>query len=171
MPMPIPIPPSASGIMSSVRVYLDLCCLKRPFDSQAHPVVRLETEAVLALLGAPVERMTLIRSAVHALENSYNTVKTRREAVADWISRGPLVPVKVPELRPRTEFLVSLGLSKFDGLHLATAELSSASVFVTVDYPLLNRLRRNESALKVRASDPVRLVEEVFGGAVDYQPQ
>ena len=154
-----------------MRVYLDLCCLKRPFDSQAHPVVRLETEAVLALLGAPADRITLIRSAVHALENSYNTVKPRREAVADWISHGPLVPVKVPELRPRTAFLVALGLSKFDGLHLATAELSSASVFVTVDYPLLNRLRRNESVLKVRASDPVRLVEEVFGGTVDYQSQ
>ncbi|HYX25468.1 MAG TPA: hypothetical protein VFC23_15060 [Thermoanaerobaculia bacterium] len=124
-----------------MRVYLDLCCLKRPFDSQAHPVVRLETEAVLALLGAPAERITLIRSAVHALENSYNTVKPRREAVADWISRGPLVPVKVPELRPRTAFLVSLGLSKFDGV------------------------------LKIRASDPVRLVEEVFGGTVDYQSQ
>jgi hypothetical protein len=157
--------------MPLMRVYLDLCCLKRPFDSQAHPVVRLETEAVLALLGAPAERITLIRSAVHALENSYNTVKPRREAVADWISRGPLVPVKVPELRPRTAFLVSLGLSKFDGLHLATAELSSASVFVTVDYPLLNRLRKNESVLKIRASDPVRLVEEVFGGTVDYQSQ
>jgi len=156
--------------MPLMRVYLDLCCLKRPFDSQAHPVVRLETEAVLALLGAPAERITLIRSAVHALENSY-TVKPRREAVADWISRGPLVPVKVPELRPRTAFLVSLGLSKFDGLHLATAELSSASVFVTVDYPLLNRLRKNESVLKIRASDPARLVEEVFGGTVDYQSQ
>jgi len=34
--------------MPLMRVYLDLCCLKRPFDSQAHPVVRLETEAVLA---------------------------------------------------------------------------------------------------------------------------
>jgi hypothetical protein len=108
-------------------------------------VVRLETEAILALLGAPADRVVLLRSAVHALENSYNTVKPRREAVADF--------------------------SKFDGLHVASAELSSASVFVTVDYPLLNRLRRNESVLKVRYSDPVRLVEEVFGGTVDYQSQ
>ncbi len=154
-----------------MRVYLDLCCLKRPFDRQEHPVVRLETEAILALLSAPADRVILLRSAVHVLENSYNTVKPRREAVADWISCGPLVPVKVPELRPRTAFLVSLGFSKFDGLHVASAELSSASVFVTVDYPLLNRLRRNESALRVRYSDPVRLVEEVFDGTVDYQSQ
>jgi hypothetical protein len=52
-----------------VKVYLDLCCLKRPFDSQAHPLVRLETEAILALLGA--DRITLLRSAVHVLENSF----------------------------------------------------------------------------------------------------
>ena len=61
--------------------------------------------------------------------------------------------------------------SKFDSLHVASAELSSASVFVTVDYPLLSRLRRNESVLRVRYSDPVRLVKEVFGGTVDYQSQ
>ena len=53
-----------------MRVYLDLCCLKRPFDRQEHPVVRLETEAILALLGAPADRVILLRSAVHALESS-----------------------------------------------------------------------------------------------------
>ena len=53
-----------------VRVYLDLCCLKRPLDRQEHPVVRLETEAILALLGAPADRVILLRSAVHALESS-----------------------------------------------------------------------------------------------------
>jgi hypothetical protein len=31
-------------------VYLDLCCLNRPFDDQHQPRVRLEAEAVLALI-------------------------------------------------------------------------------------------------------------------------
>ena len=30
-----------------MRDYLDLCCLKRPFDLQEQPVIRLQTEAVL----------------------------------------------------------------------------------------------------------------------------
>jgi hypothetical protein len=35
-----------------MRIYLDMCCLKRPFDDQSQPRIRLETEAVLALLAA-----------------------------------------------------------------------------------------------------------------------
>ena len=76
-----------------MRVYLDLCCLKRPFDSQAHPVVRLETEAVLALLGAPADRVTLIRSAVHALLKVRSPWKSRffpRDAPSRNTS-GPLL--------------------------------------------------------------------------------
>lgn len=33
-----------------MRVYLDICCLKRPFDDQSQPRIHLEAEAVLALL-------------------------------------------------------------------------------------------------------------------------
>ena len=31
-------------------VYLDACCLNRPFDNQAQDRIRLEAEAVLAIL-------------------------------------------------------------------------------------------------------------------------
>ena len=145
-----------------MRAYLDLCCLKRPFDSQEHPLVRLETEAILALLGAPDERLHLIRCAAHALENAFNTVVPRREAVALWLSSAPLDLVPVNELRARASRLVSLGLGKFDSLHVASAELAAADVFVTVDYPLLSRARKTSSELQVRVTDPLRFAEEVF---------
>jgi hypothetical protein len=32
------------------RIYLDVCCLNRPFDDWAQPRIRLEAEAVLLLL-------------------------------------------------------------------------------------------------------------------------
>ena len=100
-----------------MKVYLDLCCLKRPFDSQEQPLVRLETEAVVALMGAPAERVQLVRSAAHILENAFNTLKSRRDAVSQWLAQAPLDLVPVADLRAR-----------------------------------------------VRASDPVRLAEEVFRG-------
>lgn len=31
-------------------LYLDMCCLKRPFDDQTDDRIRLETEAVILLL-------------------------------------------------------------------------------------------------------------------------
>jgi hypothetical protein len=150
-----------------MRVYLDLCCLKRPFDSQAHPLVHIETEAVVALLAAPEEQVRFIRSAAHALENAFNSVASRREAVSRWLNQAPLDTVSVNELRLRSITLISLGFSKFDSLHLGSAELSRADVFVSVDYPLLNRARRQSSSLTIRVTDPIRLAEEVFGGTTD----
>lgn len=123
-----------------MRVYLDLCCLKRPFDSQSQPLVRLETEAVLAILGLADHRVVLLRSAVHVLENSFNTVKARRDAVSAWLSQTELEPLSVRDLAPRSEELMALGLGRFDAFHVAAAEFSSAAVFATVDYPLLGRL-------------------------------
>jgi len=34
--------------MREMRVYLDICCLKRPFDDQSQERVRLESEASFA---------------------------------------------------------------------------------------------------------------------------
>jgi len=33
-----------------MRIYLDVCCLNRPFDDNAQDRIRLESEAVLAVL-------------------------------------------------------------------------------------------------------------------------
>lgn len=152
-----------------MRVYLDLCCLKRPFDSQDHPLVHLETEAVDAILGAPEEQLQFVRSATHTLENAFNPVRSRREAVAQWLSLGPLDVVPVHELLIRSARLMSLGFTKFDSLHIASAELTHADVFVTVDYPLLRRARRLSSDLKVRVADPISLAEEVFDEPTDRE--
>jgi len=51
---------------------LDVCCLKRPFDDQGQFRIRLEAEAVLALLGADGSGVDFVRSAAHDLENDQN---------------------------------------------------------------------------------------------------
>ena len=33
-----------------MKIYLDVCCLNRPFDNQAQDRIRLETEAVVLIL-------------------------------------------------------------------------------------------------------------------------
>lgn len=72
---------------SLVRVYLDLCCLKRPFDLQDQPIVRLQTEAVLSILALPSSRIDLVRCPAHLLENSLNPVAARRSGVSLAVKR------------------------------------------------------------------------------------
>ncbi len=35
-----------------MRIYLDCCCLQRPLDDQTQPRIKVETEAVLAILAS-----------------------------------------------------------------------------------------------------------------------
>lgn len=61
----------------------------------------------------------------------------------------------------RVDELLALGFKSFDALHLASAELSGADVFLTVDGPLLKLAARLSAQLRVRVVDPVRFLEEV----------
>jgi hypothetical protein len=144
-----------------VRIYLDLCCLKRPFDLQDQPVIRLQTEAVLSILALSPTRVDLVRCTAHLLENSLNPVASRREAVSLWLSNGPITQPPETALSARIESLVATGFRSFDAFHLASAELSGAAVFVTVDLRLLKLAGRLSESLSTRVTDPVRLVEEI----------
>ena len=54
-----------------MRIYLDVCCLQRPFDDQTQPRIRVESEAVLAVL-AEVEAGSATLLTSDALEYDLN---------------------------------------------------------------------------------------------------
>jgi hypothetical protein len=62
-------------------VYLDICCLKRPFDDQSQSRIHLESEAVLGLLAAESDNLRFVRSAALHLENLQNPVAERASRV------------------------------------------------------------------------------------------
>lgn len=144
-----------------MRIYLDLCCLKRPFDLQDQPLVRLQTEAVLSILELAEQDAQLLRSEAMALENSLNPVQSRRDAVALWIGAGSMGVYTEAELAARTDAMQERGFKGFDAFHLACAELADADVFLTVDVPLQKVAARVSAELSFRVLDPVHLVEEI----------
>jgi len=145
-----------------MRVYLDMCCLKRPFDDQTQPRIHLESEAVLALLSAPADKLEFVRSAALSLENDQNPLKHRAARVGRWLAQLPLVDVPDDTLQARTAELIALGFKNFDAFHLACAEFGGTEVFCTCDDRLLSLARRQASLLKVQVANPLELVAEVF---------
>jgi predicted nucleic acid-binding protein len=119
-------------------VYLDMCCLKRPFDDQSNPRIRVEAEAVLALLAAESGSLEFIRSAALSLENRQNPIILRASRVDLWLDQKPAPPADLDALRARTAELMRCGVVGFDALHVASAELAGADAFVTCD----DRLRK-----------------------------
>jgi hypothetical protein len=144
-----------------VRVYLDLCCLKRPFDLQEQPLIRLQTEAVLSILALPPDTVELLQSEALVLENSLNPNQARREAVALWLSEATAISPNERELSVRINELIAKGFKSFDAFHFASAELSGVDVFLTVDRQLLGLAARMSSELRVPVTDPVHFIEEL----------
>ena len=145
-----------------VRTYLDVCALKRPFDDQTQPRIRLEADAVLELLAAPPERLTFVHAPAHDLENAQNPLTSRAARVADWLASVPRAEVGAADLTRRIQELMALGFRNFDAFHVACAECANADVFATTDDRLLALGRRHATLLGVRVVDVVTLAREVF---------
>jgi predicted nucleic acid-binding protein len=146
-----------------VRAYLDICALKRPFDDQSQPRIRLDANAVLEILAAPPERVTFVRSPAHDLENAQNPFPWRAARVTAWLEAATARPeAKADDLARRTRELMTLGLRNFDAFHIACAELAGADVFATTDDRLLALGTRHAKQIGVRVVDVITLAREVL---------
>ncbi len=143
-----------------MRIYLDMRCLKRPFDDQTQVRIRVETEAFLVILAAVATgRVEAVRSSAHDLENQQNPDLRRAAAVRAWL-QGLNPPETVPNpLVIRAEELRGLGLRALDALHVAWAEYCTVDRFLTCDDRLLKR--RDRGIIRVDVQNPVDLLPEL----------
>jgi predicted nucleic acid-binding protein len=125
-----------------MRIYLDTCCLQRPLDDQTQPRVRVETEAIFAILASVQDgSITLLTS--EALEFEINRIpdeQRRREALAILTLASERITLSVAS-EDLAESLAQAGLAAMDALHVALAATAKASFFVTADDKLLRRAR------------------------------
>lgn len=144
-----------------MKVYLDSCCLNRPFDDQTRLRIHLESEAIRIILSLCEQKeWQLISSKVieFEIENApENSKKKRLELI---ISLAETTIKLGDEVTARAKFFESSGLQAFDALHLACAE-SHADVLLTVDDKFLKKVA-SIKGLKVLVSNPLRWIEEVL---------
>lgn len=144
-----------------LRLYLDTCCLNRPFDDQSQERVRAESRAVLLILANVVRgSWELIGSEVVDQE----IAKIRDLGLRRRVRRlarprtAHVVVERDHTLRGTT--LEALGFSTFDALHIACAEAAGADVLLTTDDAMLRRSRRVRSAMHVRVANPATWLHE-----------
>ena len=124
-------------------VYLDTCCLNRLFDDQRQLRVRLETEAVRAVLQAVVAGdVRWLGSTAVDLEVGANPNAERRQRV------GALAALATERVdlgeadRGRARAFEAAGLGAFDALHLTAAERGGADALLTTDDRFARRAAR-----------------------------
>src|SRR3712207_3900362 len=116
-----------------IRIYLDTCCLNRLLDDQSQHRVRLESEAIIAIL-QHVERgeWTLIGSG--AIDDEIAAIRdpARRERIQE-MARASTEHVPLDPQRRRGRQLEAIGFKGYDSLHLACAEAANADALLTTD--------------------------------------
>ena len=117
-----------------MRLYLDACCLNRPFDDQSQLRVRLEAEAIRTVLQLCEEGIhEWIGSSVLRYELGKTPDDVRRQRTTDLLELASEMAESDPADRARAGELELLGFSDFDAAHLATAERLACDVFLTTD--------------------------------------
>ena len=123
-----------------MRIYLDNCCLQRPLDDQTHLRIRVETEAVFAVLA-------VVQSGDHELLSS--------EALVYEIKRIPYMHRRSEvfsvlalasenlEITDAIEAMASSfeqsGIRAMDAIHLVLASNAKADYFCTCDDALFRK--------------------------------
>lgn len=144
----------------ALRIYFDLCAIKRGWDDAAQLRIRLEADAVGSLLElALAGSLDFVHSAVQDAENLRNPDFNRRAAVEELMGHLPIEQIDSSELRTQIERLGRANLTGFDAAHVAAAMLARADVLVTTDDRLRSRAARVRS--KLRVLGPVELAAEV----------
>ena len=144
-----------------MKIYLDTCCLSRPFNDQVQLRIRRETEAVEKIFDAFIDgRWTWIISEALTYEVNNNPdwiqrdrMKSQMDIANENVLTGAIEKV-------RSNDLEVLGFKRLDAWHLACAESGNVDVFLTTDDRLLRRAHRIRSELRVRVENPYEWLQE-----------
>ncbi|KYC39039.1 PIN domain-containing protein [Scytonema hofmannii PCC 7110] len=143
-------------------IYLDVCCFNRPFDDQAQERIRLESEAVAAILtGCQRGEWQLLGSEAIDIELKGASDAERKKQIQLWIASAKAKILIAEQIETRGLELIEIGFKDFDALHIACAEAGKADILLTTDDRMLRLAARHQKLLKVRVGNPCQWLIEV----------
>ncbi len=146
-----------------MKIYMDVCCLNRPFDDQNQDRIHLEAESVLSILSFVEKgKWHLLNSDAILYEINKIPDTERKIKVRFVISLAKEYIRLNKKIFERAEQMQKIGVKSFDALHVACAEAGKADIFLTTDDQLLKKLRQHSDKIKVKAANPLEWVEEVI---------
>ena len=146
---------------NNYRIYLDACCLNRPFDDQSQPRIALETRAILSIINqCQISTWRLITSTALDLELEQTPDLERLKNTKMILSIAKIKVISSQFIDQRSRELQLLGFTGFDATHIASAERSKADVFLTTDDRLIKKAAKNVQIIQVKISNPIQWLLE-----------
>jgi predicted nucleic acid-binding protein len=146
---------------NNYRIYLDACCLNRPFDDQRQDRIALETKAILSIINqCQIGAWRLITSTALDLELEQTPDLERLKSTKMILSIAKIKVISSQFIDQRSRELQSLGFTSFDATHVASAERSKADIFLTTDDRLVKKAAKNTQIIQVKISNPIQWLLE-----------
>jgi len=144
-----------------MKIYLDVCCLNRPFDDQTQDKIRLESEAIISIFTHVVDKSwNLIGSDIVDFEISKIPDPTRKDKVNNLIKNMHHKVKLNPNIIKRAKNIQLLGINSMDALHIASAESSEAVIFLTTDLDILKKYQNNRNNIFIKIENPLTWIIE-----------
>ena len=146
-----------------ISVYLDVCCLNRPFDDQSQERVRLEADAIKSITRRMDNSELIGVGSTAVLTEIDNNRDQERKAQLHKTASAVKKFIKVEEKQnQRAIELQGMGFHFFDALHIACAEEAGVDVLLTTDDRFLRLASRLGKQLTVRVANPVNWLLEII---------
>lgn len=144
-----------------IKIYLDNCCLNRPYDDLRDDAVRMEAEALLSIIDRCENgEWELFGSDVLLDEIDGMTNLVKKQKVLLLYESATRHVDLTEEIVARAKELEQFNIKPYDALHLASSEAGGVDVFLTTDRKLINAAGRSD--IKVKAKNPLMWLTEVL---------
>jgi predicted nucleic acid-binding protein len=139
-----------------MRIYMDNCCLNRPFDDQSKMRIQLEAEAVLYIQKEiAAKKLELAWSYLIDYENSFNPFEEKRNAIDNLKEYAIVNTGETEAVLKNAESVQKMGIKVFDSLHVACAIETRCDYFLSTDDILLKKLAVFD---KIKCISPIQLI-------------
>lgn len=146
-----------------MKIYLDVCCLNRPFDDQTQDRVHLEAEAILSIFRR-LEKgdWTWISSSVVLYEVNQIPNDDRKHRILRLCDKASHVVRLDDDIYALAEQLKHLGFKSYDSLHLCCAKKAGADVFLSTDDKLVKKSQKNKDVLDMTVDNPLNWLKKIW---------
>ena len=140
-----------------MRVYLDNCCYNRPFDDQSQQRINDETESIFnaiskkenIIIGS--DTLILEMAQIKNIDLQFDVMAMYSQTVKEEIHTSEEIENIADSI------MTESNIHRMDALHLASAIVGKAEIFLTVDDKLIKACSRLNLNMKV--INPVELEE------------
>ena len=147
----------------NIKIYLDACCLNRPFDNQSQVRVHLESEAILQIIES-AKKGKVIWFNSDALEFEVDKIENqdKKEKVLALLEYSNNKIEMSDTILSKAIDIQKLGFSPLDALHVALGIFIQVDVLLTTDDKLEKIGKKNKLKIGIDIDNPLNWIKNII---------